>query len=289
MKWFKSVTYLVIVFTFSACLKNENSVLQQQEQEDQLISDFLRRNSVVATRSPTGLYYVIDQAGVGAQASSTTQIASIDVNVFLLGGARFISEKDVVYRFQNGLLMQGIVEATTLLRKGGNGRFYIPSHLGFGGSSGTVSNINIPANASLYAEVKLNDIRTDDEQLKIETDSIKSYLMRRKLTPTKDSLGVFYVMQTAGTGTQPRTGNRVTLSYKGTLLNGQTFDSGGFTFTIGSGNVIRGFDIATRLMRKGEKGIAIIPSNLGYGDKGSGDKISPFDVLIFELEMTGLE
>ncbi len=289
MQWIKNVIYLFVLLGFSACLKNENSALKQQEQEDQLISDFLKRNSINASRSSTGLYYLIDQAGVGAQPSSTTQIASIDVNVFLLGGARFISEKDIVYRFQNGLFIQGLVEATTLLRKGGSGRFYIPSALGFGANSGTVSNVNIPANATLYAEVKLNDIRTDEEQQKVEVDSIKNYLTRRKLTSTKDSLGVFYVMQTAGTGAQLRTGNKATVSYKGTLLNGQTFDSGSFAFTIGSGTVIRGFDIAARLMRKGEKGIAIIPSSLAYGDKGSGNKISPFKVLVFELEMTGVE
>jgi len=285
----KGVIYFTLIISLFACAKNENSALQQQAQEDQLISDFLKRNNVNATKSQTGLYYVLDPIGTGEQASAVTQIASIDVGIFLLGGAKFITEKDIVYRFSNGLLMQGIVEATTLLKEGGSGRFYIPSSLGFGQSSGVVNGINVPTNASLYAEVKLNDIRTDQEQQVIEAEIIKKYLADNKLTLTKDSLGVNYVKISGGSGARPRNGNRVTVNYKGTLLNKQVFDSGEFTFTLGAGASIRGFEIAARLMQKGEKGIALIPSHLAYADKGSGDKIRPFAILVFELEITGLE
>ncbi|TAH22770.1 MAG: hypothetical protein EAZ08_00625 [Cytophagales bacterium] len=286
---FKSTIYLAILIGLFGCATNENSILQQQQQDDQIISDFLKRNNISATKSSTGLYYVLDKVGTGDQASTVSQIASIDVDVYLLGGAKFITEKDIVYRFSNGLLMQGVVEATTLLKEGGNGRFYIPSALGFGQGSGTVNGINIPANATIYAEVKLNDIRTDQEQQVIEEGLIKKYLADNKLTSTKDSLGVYYVRTTQGSGALPRTGNRLAVTYKGTLLNKQVFDSGDFTFTLGAGASIRGFEIATRFMQKGEKGIALIPSHLAYADKGSGDKIRPFATLVFELEIIGFE
>lgn len=291
LRFVKYSFYIIILIGLSACLKVENSVQKQQEADDQAINNFLQRNNIKATKSATGLYYVLDNIGTGEQASSTSQIASIDVDVFLLGGSRFITEKDVVYRFQNGLLMQGILEATTLLKEGGRGRFYIPSALAFGQNTGTVNGVTVPPNSVLYAEVALNDIRTDQEQQVAEDNAIKKYLNDRKLTVTRDSLGVYYVRQsaTAGTGNPPRNGNKIAMNYKGTLLSGQTFDSGEFSFTLNAGTVIRGFDIAARFMRRGEKGIAFIPSHLAYGDKGSGDRIRPFATLIFELEMIGLE
>jgi FKBP-type peptidyl-prolyl cis-trans isomerase FkpA len=289
-KLIRNTIYLFLLLSVSACLKVENSALKQQENDDQLIVNFLQRNNINATKSPTGIYYVLDNAGTGTQPSSNTQIASIDVNLFLLGGARFVSEKDVVYRFQNGLLIPALVEATSLLKEGGRGRFYIPSALALGQNSGTVNGVNVPANSVVYAELTLNDVRTDQEQQAFEDTAIKKYISDRKLTSTKDSLGVYYVRQTAGAGAPPRTGNRVTLNYAGTLLSGQSFDSGtGFTFSLGAGTVIRGFDIAARFMRRNEKGIAMIPSHLAYGDRGSGDRIRPFATLVFELEVTGLE
>jgi FKBP-type peptidyl-prolyl cis-trans isomerase len=80
-----------------------------------------------------------------------------------------------------------------------------------------------------------------------------------------------------------------TVNYKGMLLDGTVFDSSEgrepFTFQLGQGQVIKGWDEGIALMQKGTKALLIIPSALAYGDRGAGDMIPPYSPLVFEVEM----
>lgn len=78
-----------------------------------------------------------------------------------------------------------------------------------------------------------------------------------------------------GTGAEAKVGDTVTVHYIGTLQNGQEFDNSNkrgtpFTFTIGEGKVIKGWEEGVVGMKKGGKRILVVPSDLGYGDKGYG-------------------
>ena len=80
------------------------------------------------------------------------------------------------------------------------------------------------------------------------------------------------------------------MHYTGTLTDGSKFDSSRdrgqpFVFTIGVGQVIKGWDEAFLSMKKGEKRTLIIPHWLGYGEKGSGKMIPGKATLIFEVEL----
>jgi len=102
--------------------------------------------------------------------------------------------------------------------------------------------------------------------------------------------GLRYVVRTPGTGPTPRPGSWVTANYAGRLLDGTPFDSSyqrgvPFTFRVGMGNVIKGWDEAFLTMKKGEKRTLIIPYWLGYGMAGSPPDIPPKATLIFEVEM----
>ena len=102
--------------------------------------------------------------------------------------------------------------------------------------------------------------------------------------------GLRYVVRNPGTGSEtPRIGDEVICQYAGRLLNGTEFDSSykrgaPFTFRLGTGAVIRGWDEAFATMHKGEKRTLIVPYWLAYGDKGKGS-IPPRATLIFEVEM----
>lgn len=104
--------------------------------------------------------------------------------------------------------------------------------------------------------------------------------------------GVFKEIITAGSGWEmPEKGDKVTVHYVGTLeSDGSEFDSSRarnepFTFTLGQGQVIKGWDVGVATMKKGEVAKLIIRSDYGYGDSGSPPKIPGGATLIFEVEL----
>jgi FKBP-type peptidyl-prolyl cis-trans isomerase len=103
--------------------------------------------------------------------------------------------------------------------------------------------------------------------------------------------GLRWVERAPGTGEgTPRIGGEVIAHYDGRLLDGTPFDSSyqrgtPFTFRVGIGAVIPGWDEAFLTMKKGERRTLIVPYWLGYGEKGNPQKIPPKATLVFEVEL----
>lgn len=118
-------------------------------------------------------------------------------------------------------------------------------------------------------------------------------LLIAKLYGTAHKLpsGLRYTVRAPGTGdATPKVGEEVIAHYEGRLLDGTAFDSSyrkgvPFTFRIGTGAVIAGWDEAFRTMKKGEKRTLIVPHWLAYGEKGRRPSIPPKATLIFEVEL----
>ena len=103
--------------------------------------------------------------------------------------------------------------------------------------------------------------------------------------------GLKYVDEKVGTGASPEKGKKVSVHYTGTLAsNGQKFDSSldrgqPFSFVIGVGQVIAGWDEGVMSMKVGGKRKLMIPSKLGYGARGAGGVIPPNATLVFEVDL----
>ncbi len=102
--------------------------------------------------------------------------------------------------------------------------------------------------------------------------------------------GLRYIVTKEGTGEKVGSGKAIKAHYTGVLPNGRVFDSSRrrgepLAFTVGIGQVIKGWDEALVDMKKGEKRVLIIPSELGYGTRGAGGVIPPNATLIFDAEL----
>lgn len=102
--------------------------------------------------------------------------------------------------------------------------------------------------------------------------------------------GLKYTDVVVGKGASPVAGKQVKVHYTGTLENGKKFDSSvdrndPFSFTIGVGQVIPGWDEGVMTMKVGGKRKLIIPSKLGYGASGAGGVIPPNATLLFDVEL----
>jgi peptidylprolyl isomerase len=115
-------------------------------------------------------------------------------------------------------------------------------------------------------------------------------------TLTSTPSGLKYKDEVVGTGPEPKAGQSVSVHYTGWLdqngQKGKKFDSSRdrgqpFSFTLGAGQVIAGWDQGVATMKTGGKRTLVIPPELGYGARGAGGVIPPNATLIFDVELLG--
>lgn len=134
--------------------------------------------------------------------------------------------------------------------------------------------------------------KTDDfdsvAQARIDDAALNTYFTNNHITPVKDPSGLYYTIDTPGTGAYPTAGSNVTVSYIGKLLNGTVFDqSDSFNATL-STSVIIGWTIGVPRINTGGTITLYIPSAMAYGNVVNGN-IPANSPLIFTIKLLSIQ
>jgi len=227
----------------------------------------------------TGLKYIEIVKGEGAS-PKTGEIVLVHYRGMLDDGTEFDSSytrgEPISFPLGTGRVIPGWDEGIALMSVGGKGQLIIPPELGYGeqGAGGV-----IPPNATLVFDVELVGIRAG-------SPAAPTQVKEEDLITTASGLKYYDLEE--GDGAVAQSGQNVTVDYTGWLTDGVKFDSSidrgePFSFLLGSGGVIKGWDEGVAGMKVGGKRQLVIPPDLGYGASGAGGVIPPNATLIFEV------
>jgi FKBP-type peptidyl-prolyl cis-trans isomerase FkpA len=150
--------------------------------------------------------------------------------------------------------------------------------------------VNVQTQAEMQAEAQTKAAA----QIGIDDKLLQDYFAKNNIKATKTASGLYYKIDKPGSGPTAAAGQSVTMEYTGKTMDGTKFDSNvdpqfqhvqPFTFVLGQGQVIRGWDEGIALMNKGAKGTLYIPSPMAYGAQSPSPAIPANSVLIFDVEV----
>jgi peptidylprolyl isomerase len=177
------------------------------------------------------------------------------------------------------MVFPGWDEGATGMKVGGKRYLVIPADLALGDQGGG----DIPPGATLIMEI---------EMLDVAEPVVMTEVAEEDYTTTESGLKYYDLVE--GTGETPQAGQTVVVHYTGWLEDGTKFDSSvdrgqPFSFILGMGNVIPGWDEGVATMKVGGKRQLVVPPELGYGEQGAGATIPPNATLIFEVELLEIQ
>lgn len=147
--------YTILAFVtllFIACDSNdnENTSTDYIALNEQQISTYVEDNNLDAVRSDSGLYYVIEEEGTGAQPSATS-VVTVAYKGYFLNGSVFDQSNASGISFNLRQVIKGWTEGITYFKEGGSGLLLVPAHLGYGNND----NRGIPGGSVLIFEINL--------------------------------------------------------------------------------------------------------------------------------------
>lgn len=287
---------------------NEANAAKQKGIDDKAIQDYLKKKGIKATKTASGLYYSVEKQGAGTNAVAG-QTLSVNYTGKLLNGKAFDSNTDPEFKHTEpfkveigkGAVIKGWDEGMLNFNKGTKATLYIPSGLAYGAQDRSPQ---IPANSVLVFQVEILDIAdapkvmTATEQAKMDDDMLKEYFTKNNIKAEKTASGLYYSISQKGLGPNAAPGKKVTMNYTGKTMDGKAFDSNldpkfghvsPFPFTLGVGQVIKGWDEGIQMMNLGTKGVLYIPSGMAYGPQSPTPAIPPNSILIFDVEVVGID
>ncbi len=278
----KYTLLFLVIAIFTSCSKDEQTnYIVENEKE---IIEYIATHNLEATKSSTGLYYVIDELGTGKEANLNSYV-NVSYEGYLTNGDTFDESDSYGIYTHLQQVITGWAEGISYFNEGGSGKLLIPSHLAYGNST----NGPIPGGSVLIFDIQLIEVFDDIESLyksKNEKE-ITAFIEENELEAQKTDTGLYYVIEEEGTGEQPTASSNVTVDYKGYLINSSIPFDQSEAFTTNLNEVIPGWTEGIPHFKEGGKGKLLIPSRLGYGPSGAGP-IPGGAVLIFDIELISI-
>jgi FKBP-type peptidyl-prolyl cis-trans isomerase FkpA len=284
-KQFLGLTILIGFLSLMSCKKSDPT--PSPADEDALIKAFIAKKAWTAQSTPDGIYYVTDSVGRGTEFPTEASYVTMKYKSYVMGETNpyDTSHATTPVEFKLGNVIDGLKYGLQKYKVGGKGKIIIPSASAFG----ALTDRGVPAYSILVFEFEITAIKT---QAVSEDDQIKAYIAKKNWTAQKTPEGVYYVIDSTGTGTAtPTLSSIVKVYYKGYSMNDVVFDSRlapdpAAEFALN--NLIKGWQIGFQKFKAGGKGKLIIPSLYGYGPSGSGT-IPPDAILVFDVELVSFK
>ena len=280
------------------------------EAEEQL-AKYIVDNNITTEPLESGLIFIEEKKGSG-RSPEPEEMVKVNLTVSLLDGTQLFSTDDrgepFEYQYGKNFDTKGLEEGVGMLKKGGKARLIVPQQIAYGAEE---RGPQVEPYSTIIYDVELVDIRSKEaydkerskkqaeqqakeDQKKINEKSLREkYLADHNITVPPTASGLIYIEKEQGTGARAVPGSTVHVHYKGTLLDGTQFDSSydrgePFSFRLGVGQVIKGWDEGIAMMSEGGKATLIIPSEIAYGSRDSGS-IPAYSTLVFEVELVKVD
>lgn len=316
---------LIILLIFELSCSKDNVNPSNSLSEDSIIVAYLDTLNVnYQVDDSTGIYYYPIRINPAGKTQNDGNVLSIYYTLDVLDGQNLITydstDGDPLRMKQgaNAIYPVGVDQSLAFMKEGEEWVFVIPSALAYPGYSSSL----IPENAILVFQARLDSIETENEIQFKDTKLMQNFADSVKLADTVSNplnqpvflnSGVIYKRLSAGSGSvQPAAGNNVTITYQAYLpfMRDNPVDlqyasnANPFAYSFNNNEVLSGLDFGVAQMRVGERSLMIIPSLLAYRESVAVlpdyiaedianlkiiptyvSKVSPYEVLIFEVEL----
>ncbi len=282
-------------------------LMEMKQQEQELLKVYLTNNNITTQPLESGLFYIEEKKGSGPL-PKLGDVLKVHFTVSMLDGFPLFSTYDkepMDIEFGQQFDTEGFDEALAYLQKGTKAKLIVPSHLAFDSIG---RNQMIPPYTTMLYNVELVNIRSKAEverELEAsrkaeeqkaqksrleEQSSINNFLKKNNITIDPRPSGMYYLETEKGTGKPAIAGKTVKVHYtlyniEGKLLQSSKEMNQPFSFVVGQGQVIQGWDEGLLLMNEGGKARFILPSSLAYGGTARGNDIPAYSPLVFDVEL----
>lgn len=264
-------------------------------------------------RTSDGLMYKMVKDEPGDDHPAVDDIVKLHVNIHigdstLLSSRKMNRNEPFEFPLMKGMFASDWLNGIPLLTAGDSAVFYVPVDTAKKYAEGQFPPFAKSGDTVIYevqfvsfqsaSEAKEKEEAASKEQMDADDQKLQAYFQEKGLNPQKTESGLYYVIDREGKGPQIERGQKVTVNYTGTNLEGKPFDSNTdpqfnhvepFSFNVGVGQVIPGWDEGVMLLKEGSKARFFIPSPLAYGQRDMGPDMGANAILVFNVEVKKVE